>query len=257
MTTESAAADRGSHIAIVQEAVFYPTLPRRIYAAAIDETIVILGIMIGFLLVGRLQPPAWLFVAMAVVLVGIEPVLITSTGASIGHHIFGLRVIDARSGERVGIFRSILRTFARILFGLPSLLLIHTSSRYQAIHDFVARSVVTVRNPSGFPQGQCRSARVRLDDGYVYPSRRRRIAITALYSIALYLLLIATSLSVVGESCMVDNRCTTVESAFALSSGWVWFIATGVAWVYGWRGRLWGGRRRKMATSAMDLTGDA
>lgn len=254
MNTEAAAGDRGFQMPTGQEAVFYPTLPRRIYAAAIDETIVILGIMIGFLLVGQFQPPAWLFVALVVVLVGIEPVLVTFTGASIGHHMFGLRVVDARSGERVGIVRSILRMIARILFGLPSLLLIHISSRYQAIHDLVARSVITVRNPSDFPQAQRRSARPQLDVGYVYPSRRRRIAITALYSIGLYLLLIVIWLSVVGESCMVDKKCTTVESVYELISEWVWFILTGVVWVYGWRGRLWGGRRRKMANPPPDLT---
>ena len=145
----------------------YPSLPRRIYAAAVDQSILAAGIVVLTLVIGPMQPAPWVLVAIAGVILSVEPVLIANTGASLGHRLFGLRVVDSRSGDSISFFRAVLRMFARILLGIPSLFLIHTTARYQAIHDLLARSVITVQDPALFPQHQLRHLREAVEDGYI------------------------------------------------------------------------------------------
>jgi len=242
---------------IRQQPAVYPTLPRRIYAAAIDGSLAAVGIVAVLLLIGPIASSPWVILPPIIALLTLEPVLVARTGASIGHLIFGLRVIDADSGKNVSFLRALLRMVARATLGIPSLFLVHTTRRYQAIHDLIARSVVTIRDPASFPQNQIRSEHSDIDDGYDYPTRRRRILVIAIYSIVLYVLAGILMAVLLEESCLDGTRCTPADAAYQSLVTFAWLVAFGATVIYGWRGRMWGCRRQKRTQSGRDPRGDA
>ena len=110
---------------VMDSTVFYPFLNRRVYAAAVDGCLLVLGIAAIILFVGQLNPPPWIYFSLFANLSLIEPVLVSITGGSIGHHIFGIRVIDQASGNNIGFFRALVRTLTRFIFGIFSLFFIN------------------------------------------------------------------------------------------------------------------------------------
>jgi len=228
--------------------VVYPFLNRRVYAAAVDGWLLVLGVVAIILIVGPLNPSPWIYLALFALLSLIEPVLVSFTGGSIGHHIFGIQVIDQSSGNNIGFFRALVRIITRYIFGIFSLFFINTTKRYQALHDLAVKSVVVFKNPSSLSEISYRKEQLLEEPLYRYPSLWRRCAIITFYSIISLFTLFAISSVFVTENCFLEDRCSNEENAIVLLVDLVFFVMLAALMIYGVKGRLWGAKRKKLVT---------
>jgi uncharacterized RDD family membrane protein YckC len=84
----------------------------------------------------------------------LEPGLVSWTGGTIGHHLMGLRVRDALEDRNIGLIRATIRAASRTLLGWISIMFILVTSKHQAIHDYISRAVVVLRNPDVVPESE-------------------------------------------------------------------------------------------------------
>jgi uncharacterized RDD family membrane protein YckC len=75
-----------------------------------------------------------------------DPVMVTSTGGSIGHHVQNLRVVSDKTGGNPSFLRAFVRNVVKGVLGLLSLLAMAGSSRQKAIHDDIAGTTVQARD---------------------------------------------------------------------------------------------------------------
>ncbi len=224
----------------------YPRLIRRIQAVLIDGVIMpvaAIAIMTG---VGRMGYDG-VFAASAAILTVfvLEPFLVTITGGTIGHHLLGIRVINSQTMLSLGIFRSTLRLLVKTTFGLFSLIVVLTSRKHQAIHDYISGSIVVIKNPNALPGYEVLEERDVEEDGYVYPTKVRRIAAIALYSMILFVVYLFIFALLMTKECINTNICSGYDQAVSVVSQLLWLVGTVVLIVLGWRGRLWGCRRKQ------------
>jgi uncharacterized RDD family membrane protein YckC len=77
-----------------------------------------------------------------------EPVLVSFTGGTLGHHFTNLRVVDDRSGGNVGFLKACARVVLKGVLGLYSFVILAATRRNQAVHDLLTRSTVQIRDPA-------------------------------------------------------------------------------------------------------------
>ncbi len=100
-------------------------------------------------------------------------------GWTVGKKIFGIRVINERTGERPGLFQAFLRTLLRPLDGpfgiyLPGWLVAMLSDRRKRLGDWLAGTVVvgeSVPAPSG-PHGPAADDRARVEEERAVQARQ-------------------------------------------------------------------------------------
>ncbi len=232
------------------ESIRYPRITRRIEAVLIDASILLALFFTSMNLLAPMQIHGAIkaFVIFSMLLL-IEPVFLSLTGASIGHHIRGMRVISARSGRSLHLLAALLRTVIKAYLGFLSLIFVLTSRRHQAIHDMAARSLVILKDPANVAPGASLPERRIEEEGYIYPSKSRRVVFIALYCVAAALMTSFLSLFFVSLECLGEDRCSASERyAELLMSVVFWFFAA-MAIVAGWKGRLWGARRKPAGSS--------
>ena len=231
---------------VVDSAAIYPRLIRRVRALLIDSAF---GLVIGLtwwaslpLLVDApgAAKLAYPIIAFAV----LEPVLVALTGGTSGHHIMGIRVQSARTGERIGLARSLLRAVLRVVFGWLSFVLALTTPKRQAIHDLCVGTVVVLRDPAALPASE-RLPELRPDlENFAYPSKLRRGLAVFIYMIGATAVYIATVAAVMPESCLNNGRCTFGEQAAYNGLAWTWLFSCAALIVHGCHGKLFGARRK-------------
>jgi uncharacterized RDD family membrane protein YckC len=104
-----------------------------------------------------------------------EPVLVSFTGGTLGHHFTNLRVVDDRGGN-VSFLKACARVVIKGLLGWYSFVVLAATRRNQAIHDLMTRSTVQIRDPTKASPGQYVTEDSESANGIV-PSRWRRAAI--------------------------------------------------------------------------------
>jgi hypothetical protein len=72
----------------------------------------------------------------------LDPLLVTLTGATIGHRLRGLLVQRRLTPDRLGIIRSIVRAVLKIATGWWSFIFVLATQNYQALHDLTIGFVV-------------------------------------------------------------------------------------------------------------------
>ena len=229
----------------------YARLSRRISAVLIDSIFWAVMLFAVIYLVAQLglQSPFGELAAVFIVTT-IEPVLVSFTGGSVGHHLYGLRITAASNGERLGIVQSYGRFLVKVILGIISLITILTSKRHQAIHDLLCGSIVVYRNPDKQPPGYVMAEREDDEANYEYPSKSKRVVFIFLFYFLAYVMLTTGMLSLLSDVCLNSDRCsssdTTVESLFS-----VVFVMSlfAIAWL-GWEGMLPGCRKRNRQESA-------
>jgi len=227
-------------------AVHYPRVVRRIEAVIIDWLVFVVAFFTVINLVAPLEVHGGVKAAAVVlVILVLEPGLVSMTGATIGHHLRGLRVLDARSGGNLNVIRATVRFIVKSLLGFVSLIFVLVTKRHQAIHDLASGSVVIIKNPADFHTHERLLERVVEEEGYIYPSRPRRVLVILLYSVALVLIAGLLSALAFSEQCLFYDVCNASDRLYETSIELGWLAAFTVFVVQGWRGRLWGARRLK------------
>jgi len=145
------AADRRARAAAVRGR--RARLVSRALAARVDFVVIgllLFGILVGFaalryLVDGEFDMPhiGAVFSATAFPLVAVIylTVLWTTTGRSVGKHLFGLRVVRD-DGTPLGILRAAARSLVCVVLGAVSLLWAAVSKRNAGVHDLVLRTSV-------------------------------------------------------------------------------------------------------------------
>ena len=227
------------------ESIRYPRVSRRIEAVLIDASI-LLALFFGAMnLFAPMQIHGAIkaFVIFSTLLL-LEPMFLTLTGASIGHHIRGMRVISARSGANLHLLAAILRTLVKAYLGFISLIFVLTSRRHQAIHDMAARSLVILKDPANVAAGASLPERRIEEEGYIYPSKSRRVVFILLYSLAVLATTIALTFAFTSQECIFQDRCSNTDNQLELLFSVVFWFFAAMFIVAGWKGRLWGARRK-------------
>ena len=128
----------------------YARLSRRLQANCID---VVVALHTPFAVIcfvtwfgGPLAGP--LAASLALTPLVLEPILVARTGATVGHRLFGLRVVDAATGRPPRLVTSFARYFLKAAFLGPWLSpIIAITREHQGLHDLLCGTVVEVVDP--------------------------------------------------------------------------------------------------------------
>ncbi|MBF0239344.1 MAG: RDD family protein [SAR324 cluster bacterium] len=106
-----------------KEHSFYPSIPRRVVAALMDQMLVILGAAVFLSLFKTFDsiPFFWRHVSVLSLLFFYEPALVCCRGQTLGHQVMKMRVLDLRTRASLGLIRSFLRFIIKTLLGWFSL----------------------------------------------------------------------------------------------------------------------------------------
>ena len=231
------------------ESIRYPRITRRIEAVLIDAAI-FLALFFGSM---NLLAPSEIHggIKAAIIVIPLllfEPAFVSFTGASIGHHLRGMRVIAARDGRNLNLVVALLRLIAKAILGFPSLIFVMTSKRHQAIHDMAARSLVILKDPAAVGAGESLAERRVEEAGFIYPSKVRRIVFIVLYCFAVLTIFIEARILILPDECVMHGRCSPNEKQLASLTHIVLWFFIALSIVAGWKGRLWGARRKPAAS---------
>ena len=224
----------------------YPRLIKRVQAVLIDSILIPIC-AIGTLLLGTglgvSGPIAKLMLLVGPVLV-LEPVLVTLTGGTVGHHLIGLRITRVDGVRNLNFFLALVRFVVKVALGWTSFILVFTTRKHQALHDLFARSIVVYRDPATVPAADQLAERPPEGVEYRYPAKWWRLVAIALYLGALFFVTSLLAAALTSPSCHDFNRCDPLELLVMIVMSATLLIGSGALIVMGWRGRLVGSRRR-------------
>ena len=228
----------------------YPRLLRRLQGVFIDSFVVplaALATLVALTYAG--VESTWIKVLVPLFVVFLlEPVAVSTTGGSIGHHLVGLRVRKAGADERINLFAAVVRLVVKTLFGLPSFFVAFVTKKRQALHDLAARSLI-VHKSADVPAYELVPARTPEDEHATYVSAWRRMLVMLLYWVLLYLAIGVVMFVIVSEPCFRDAfRCTPFERMVVLSAMPLLLLGFVIIAVLSWMGRLYGCRKSAYTT---------
>jgi len=189
-----------------------------------------------------------LFSCIALVLL-YEPLLVSMTGATLGHRWSNLRVVVENTGANPGFARAFARFLTKSFLGLPSFIFMALTRRHQALHDLVAGTTVRINDP-----GQARAIDVARErsagelEPLGIPSRGRRLGVIAAYLVGSFIAMSILSATLASDACLTTNQCTPGEEFRLQLVGMVWLAVVALIVIAGWRGRLQGARRHGSAS---------
>ncbi|HEY3486459.1 MAG TPA: RDD family protein, partial [Gammaproteobacteria bacterium] len=226
--------------------ISYPRILRRVQGAFIDGvvipmtaigSVVILsyaGVESGYLKVG----------AAAFFILLLEPVAVSLTGGSVGHHFVGMRVRRLSEDSRLNLAMALVRFLVKTAVGIPAFFVAFLTRRRQGLHDLIARSVVVHKNVEGLPQHQSLPELTLADEHKVYASVWRRLLVIATYWLLSFIIWAVITSFIVLPLCSQSGVCTDGE-AYGLLALFALFIVMVVAVaILGWKGFLYGCRKQ-------------
>lgn len=227
----------------------YARFSRRVRAIVIDLMVawaVMFGALALAIAVSSDNFSRGLGIAVVVVLLLYEPVLVSSTGSTIGHYFTNLRVVDERGGN-VSFLKACARAVIKGLLSWYSFVVLAATRRNQAIHDLLTRSTVQIRDPSKATPGQYITERVELTASNM-PSRLRRVLVTGAYLVAALVIFMFAVAGIeasgaLSKACLNNGFCSAGERLSNLAVDIALLLTLALIVALGWRGRLFGARR--------------
>jgi len=233
----------------MDDAQTYPRLLRRVQAVLVDSLIlffIILAWWYALPLLGSLPPGVRIAIPILAWIL-LDPLLVTFTGGSPGHHLRGLVVLSAADGGPLNLIRSLIRALVKSLTGWWAFIFVLMTRRHQALHDLVSGSIVRLRHPQALPVHERIAERETDSDRFRYPPGWRRFLVIVVYLLAITLVLIVVQAWLFSEACYYQGICSSIDTTMAFVTSLAWFFAIGATLVQGWRSRLFGARKRPLA----------
>jgi len=228
----------------------YANYSRRIQAVILDSfVLLVLFIGTAFLLSKVPIHTYWKIGIVANLMIFLEPLLVTFTGASLGHHAKMLRVQNGNTGKNLTFVAAFVRFVIKTVLGWISVFLIFTTKRHQALHDVVVGSVVVMNKRAQNKGLEGVTEQVFQEEGFAYPSIFRRLLIIILYTVGIFIigsLLFALLLS---EACLFQDHCKNMELFIQQTLSLFLMVLTFIVIAAGWKSGLWGCRRVRLETS--------
>jgi uncharacterized RDD family membrane protein YckC len=230
----------------------YPRLVKRVRAVLIDSVLVPLSVL-GTLFLGN-EAGVSSGVGKVMLLVApifvLEPGLVALTGGTIGHHLQRIRVATLDGKRNINIFAATIRFIVKVLLGWLSFIVVLTTTKHQAVHDLLARSVVIHKDITGLPTFEVLQERHVESPAYVYPPAWRRVLVILGYAIVATFGLGVAMAVVSTEGCLAGRACTTADKLWEIALSISWLAGLGWIAVRGWGGFLYGCRRRPREIAA-------
>jgi uncharacterized RDD family membrane protein YckC len=230
--------------------VRYATFTRRFRALVIDNALVwALALVLFYLgdaaasVQGSMRVTLLLMLALVLLY---EPLLVSRRGATVGHAVTGMQVVDARTGRWPSFARSLARYLIKMVLGIPSFFTMALSRRHQAVHDMLTHTTVQVPATAGTVEFHVERVEER---DVLLPSRLRRLVVIVVYLVAVFVVY-AVSLALADtDGCVRDRSCSAGTRVLIQIIGLAWLGLSGAAIVAGWKGLLFGARRTKQVAS--------
>lgn len=224
----------------------YAVLPRRLQALVLDVALLVSSLVAVAIAIPALpdaaSPAVWVGAVLLFVLY--EPLLISRTGGTVGHHLMNLRVQRESAPEQIGFGRALLRSWIKGVLGVVSFVSMLLTRKHQAVHDSVTRSVVVIHDVSRAKPFHYLEERPEAVDARVSVSRLRRSLVIAAYVVGILLLTTAAPMPFVSLDCYEFDRCTDAENLIFSVTGVVLIAGFCVVLVAGWKGKLPGARSK-------------
>lgn len=127
---------------ISAEQVNYPSLSQRYFATALDVVFVIVCVfmVVQILTALNIATDQWQWFMVLIPVFTYEP-LLTSKAVTLGQWVFGFRVRDVITGQKIGVIQAYGRWIIKFLLGGISLLTIPNDTQKRAIHDKMLATV--------------------------------------------------------------------------------------------------------------------
>ncbi len=245
----------------------YSRLIRRIRAVLIDSVIAILVIYSWWMTLPLFDDHST-FIKLAypfIIWVVLDPIMVSRAGYTPGHYVMGLMVQDAGTAKNIGVMglmaqdagtaknigllRAILRSLLRTLTGWWSFIFVLTTNKHQALHDLLVGTVVVLRNPETLPQSEHVAERLQDENNFIYPSGIRRIFVIVLYLIlSANIIELLNALAILGV-CTNESYCRDSKKIIPYVTSTLWFCSVVGIIVYGWRGQIFGARRKAIVST--------
>ncbi|MBL1320866.1 MAG: RDD family protein [Methylophaga sp.] len=223
----------------------YPRFIRRLQAVMIDSIILTVMFMSILIIASDFGVTGYDAVILTAVIVLLwEPLLVSITGGTIGHHLIGLKVVSTTTGKNINILASMLRFITKMVLGNLSIAFIFITRYHQAIHDGLVRSVVILKHPETKPDYEVLSARQVEFSGYSYPPVWRRSLMMVLYNIALIFLIGTATGFLLPAECLIYSNCTTWQNIMLTAWQSLWMVGVVAIIILCWKGRVFGCRRK-------------
>ncbi|MBW9267884.1 MAG: RDD family protein [Candidatus Thiodiazotropha sp. (ex. Lucinisca nassula)] len=222
----------------------YPRLLRRIQAVLIDSVITPIVLFVSVFIVGIYSIDSDFIRGLLSLgpALSMEPLLVATTGGTIGHHIIGIKVRHVNEDRYITIFHAIFRFILKVLLGLPSLIFILTTRRHQAIHDLLSQSIVVHKSTDNLASNEALEERDN-EIGYIYPRAIKRVLVIFTYIILITALISVMVRMSVSTNCLELGLCNSIDSTISYVAPLIFWSATYAVIVMGWNSRLYGCRR--------------
>jgi uncharacterized RDD family membrane protein YckC len=260
-------SEMNSDPALLQQSQDTPQYARfvRRFRGIVIDWIVMLIVLFGALLiasvVGADHVARVLGIAVVLTLLLYEPIMVSTTGSTIGHYFANLRVVDERHHGNVSFLKAVVRLLIKTVLGWYSFVTMAATRRNQALHDKLTASTVQIRDRAKAQPWHYITERTELGNPNL-PSRTRRIVVLLVYLLLAFVVLIVVEVllqgtGVISRTCLDKNYCSAGERWTNIAVGVIWVI--GCAWIVGlgWRGKLWGARLRAGTPPASPLANAA
>ena len=240
-----------SQVQTLQDIPKYARFTRRVQALMYDSMILVVTLALTLFLATAAEgvgASRLIGIAGATIILLYEPVMVAWRGATFGHSLRNLRVVDDRTHGNISFFKAVARFVVKLPLGLLSFLTMATTHRHQAIHDLITGSTVRIRDESRAGARDYHVARSEFADGTMPSRLRRSIAIVVYLLLAIVATSLATELvaeTLVTTGCLdSESLCTAAEKLTLDVIGLGILALCAAVVIMGWRGKLPGCRRK-------------
>ena len=190
----------------------YPVLSLRVRAYVIDMIALSLLVYFAAFIVGLLGDASGIVkgAVFVGVLVLFEPLLVSLTGGTLGHHYSGLKIVNAKTGRHINIFRGIFRFLLKISCGFFSFFGMIITQQHRAIHDALSGSVVVFKDSQNAPKWRQLKTRQQYINGEK-PSFKRRLLVFISYAVIVYVAFNWLSYALLSSECIFKDICSDVD----------------------------------------------
>jgi uncharacterized RDD family membrane protein YckC len=146
--------------------VLYAKMWPRMKAILIDGFVLMGAFLVAALVgVNLAGSGAIAFVVWVAFWILYDPLMVSRSGGTVGHHMQNLRVVSDRTGRNPSLLVAFIRNVVKGILGLVSLIAMASSSRKKSLHDWIAGTTVQARDVQLAPLRYFTKVRRRPDAG--------------------------------------------------------------------------------------------